>query len=51
MTPAEKKLEKKVDFWKKNGNKYLELNSYNAKKWTEKNSTQPTVNATSSPSA
>lgn len=51
MTPAEKKLEKKVDFWKKNGNKYLELNSYNAKKWTEKNSTQTTANATSSPSA
>tara|TARA_B110000967_G_C18901767_1_gene576101 strand:- start:6111 stop:7319 length:1209 start_codon:yes stop_codon:yes gene_type:complete len=50
MTPAEKKLEKKVDFWKKNGNKYLELNSYNTKKWTEKNSTQ-TPSATTSSSS
>jgi hypothetical protein len=37
MTPADKKLEEKVDYWKKNANKYLELNSYNTVKWNEKN--------------
>jgi hypothetical protein len=46
MTPNEKKLEKKVDFWKKNGNKYLELNSYNTKKWTQKNSSPSDTTAT-----
>jgi hypothetical protein len=43
ITPAEKKLEKKVEFWKKNANKYLDLNSYNTKKWTEKNGLTDTI--------
>lgn len=44
-TPDERKLEKKVNYWKENANKYLQLNSYNTKKWTEKNTTN-TNNAT-----
>jgi len=36
-TPDERKLEKKINHWKENSNKYLQLNSYNTKKWTEKN--------------
>lgn len=40
-TPQEKKLEKKVDYWKNNRDKYLQLNSYNTKKWTEKNQKMP----------
>jgi hypothetical protein len=35
-TPSEQKLEEKVEFWKQNKDKYLQLNSYNTKKWTEK---------------
>lgn len=36
-TPEEKALDKKIEFWKKNGNKYLTLNSYNTQKWSGKN--------------
>ena len=36
-TSQERKLEKKVNYWKENANKYLQLNSYNTQKWTEKN--------------
>lgn len=40
-TPQEKALEKKVDYWKNNRDKYLQLNAYNTKKWTEKNQKMP----------
>lgn len=36
-TPEEIELEKKINHWKKNKNKYLTLNSYNTQKWSEKN--------------
>ena len=36
-TPEEKALDKKIEYWKKNGNKYLTLNSYNTQKWSGKN--------------
>ena len=36
-TPEEKALDKKIEHWKKNGNKYLTLNSYNTQKWSGKN--------------
>lgn len=36
-TPKEKALDKKIEYWKKNGNKYLTLNSYNTQKWSGKN--------------
>ena len=36
-TPQEKALDKKIEYWKKNGNKYLTLNSYNTQKWSGKN--------------
>ena len=39
LTATDKKLEKKVEYWKKNKNKYLELNSYNTTKWTSVNKT------------
>ena len=35
-TPEEKALDKKIEYWKKNGNKYLTLNSYNNNKWSGK---------------
>ena len=38
-TPEELALEKKIEHWKKNKNKYLNLNSYNTQKWSEKNGT------------
>ena len=37
QTPEEIELEKKINHWKKNKNKYLTLNSYNTQKWSEKN--------------
>jgi hypothetical protein len=40
-TPQEKALEKKVDYWKNNRDKYLQINAYNTKKWTEKNQKMP----------
>ena len=36
-TPEELELEKKIEHWKKNKNKYLTLNSYNTQKWSSKN--------------
>jgi hypothetical protein len=34
-SPEEKALQSKVDFWKKNSSKLLQINSYNTKKWSE----------------
>ena len=36
-TPEELELEKKIDYWKDNADKYLQLNSSNTTKWNEKN--------------
>ena len=34
-SPEEKALQNKVDFWKENSSKLLQINSYNTKKWSE----------------
>ena len=34
-SPEEKALQNKVDFWKQNSSKLLQINSYNTKKWSE----------------
>ncbi len=36
-TRAERELEEKVNHWKENKNKFLQLNSYNTKEWNSKN--------------
>ena len=43
-TPEELELEKKIDYWKDNADKYLQLNSYNTTKWNKKNSSTKNSN-------
>jgi len=50
-TPTEIKLEKKVNYWKDNADKYLHINSYNTTSWNKstKSVTTPTPTPTSTP--
>ena len=34
-TPTEKRLEKKVNYWKDNADKFLHVNSYNTTSWNK----------------
>ena len=34
-TLEERKLEKKVDYWKENSSKYLQINSYSTDAWNK----------------
>jgi hypothetical protein len=48
-TPTEKRLEKKVNYWKDNADKFLHVNSYNTTSWN-KSGGKPTATASTSDS-
>lgn len=49
-TPTEKRLEKKVNYWKDNADKFLHVNSYNTTSWN-KSGGKPTATPVTSDSA
>lgn len=49
-TPTEKRLEKKVNFWKDNADKFLHVNSYNTTSWNKSGGKTTTTTANDSTS-